>query len=198
MDEYELDIDDFTEEELQQFAEEAHQEYQEWNVNLDEMIKKLSDSNKIFLDKLYEDCGEKVFYIIFGYLNSDTLVEYDEMTENGVTKFLQELSEIYTLNFIELLIEFNKQEVELTEQEVDFQKVIAKLKRDVATLKKKVAQPSKYINTTQFEERYSLTKIQQKNLRTRHEYSLPYSIVNSRVLYEPEIIDKWMENYREQ
>lgn len=197
MNEYELDIDDFSDEEIQQFLEEADEEYSEWNINLTQNIEKLSDGNKIFLNQLYEDHGEKVFYIIFGYLNSDTLVEYDEMTDNGVSDFLQELDNTETLNFVELLIEFNKQEIELVEQDVDFEKTIAKLKRDVATLKKKLAQPSKYINTTQFEERYGLTKLQQKSLRTRIHDSLPYTIVNNRVLYEPEIIDKWMENYRQ-
>lgn len=197
MNEYEFDIDDFSDEEIQQFLEEADEEYSEWNINLTQNIEKLSDGNKIFLNQLYEDHGEKVFYIIFGYLNSDTLVEYDEMTDNGVSDFLQELDNTETLNFVELLIEFNKQEIELVEQDVDFEKTIAKLKRDVATLKKKLAQPSKYINTTQFEERYGLTKLQQKSLRTRIYDSLPYTIVNNRVLYEPEIIDKWMENYRQ-
>ena len=142
--EYEFDIDDFSDEEIQQFLEEADEEYSEWNINLTQNIEKLSDGNKIFLNQLYEDHGEKVFYIIFGYLNSDTLVEYDEMTDNGVSDFLQELDNTETLNFVELLIEFNKQEIELVEQDVDFEKTIAKLKRDVATLKKKLAQPSKY------------------------------------------------------
>ena len=196
MNENEFDIEDFSDEEIQQFLEEVDSEYDEWNINFPQNIEKLSDGNKIFLDKLYNEYGEKVFYIIFGYLNSDTLVEYDEMTDNGVSEFLQELNNTDTLNFVELLVEFNKQEIELTEQEVDFEKVIAKLKRDVATLKKKLAQPSKLITTTQFEERYGLTKIQQKSLRTKGGDSLPFSVINNRILYEPDIIDKWMENYK--
>lgn len=195
MNEHEIDIDDFSDEEIQQYLEEVDNEYNEWNINLTQNIEKLSDSNKIFLNQLYEDHGEKIFYIIFGYLNSDTLVEYDEMSDNGISEFLQKLNNEETLNFVELLIEFNKQEIELVEQEVDFEKIITKLKRDVATLKKKLAQPIKYINTKQFEERYSLSPLQQKSLRSKLNDSLPFIVINNRIFYEPDIIDKWMENF---
>lgn len=195
MNEHEIDIDDFSDEEIQQYLEEADNEYNEWNINLTQNVEKLSNSNKIFLNQLYENHGEKIFYIIFGYLNSDTLVEYDEMSENGVSEFLQELNNEDTLNFVELLIEFNKQEIELVEEEVDFEKIIAKLKRDVGTLKKKLAQPTKYINTKQFEERYALSPLQQKSLRSKLNDSLPFIVINNRIFYEPEIIDKWMENF---
>lgn len=198
MSEYEFDIDDFSDEEIQQFLEEADNEYNEWSINFTQNIEKLSDGNKIFLNQLYENHGEKVFYIIFGYLNSDTLVEYNEMTDNGVSDFLQELNNTETLNFVELLIEFNKQEIELVEKDVDFEKIIAKLKRDVSNLSNKLQQPSKYINTSQFEERYGLTKLQQKSLRSRMNDPLPFTVVNNKtILYEPEIIDKWMVNYRQ-
>lgn len=196
MNEYELDIDDFSDEKIQQFLEEADQEYQEWNINLDEMINKLSSNSKLFLNELYEKVGEKAFYIIFGYLSSNSLIEYNELTDNGLTDFLSVLNNSDTLQFIELLIDFGKQELNLFQEDVDFEKVISKLKRDVATLKKKVAQPSKYINTKQFEERYSLTPLQQKSLRSRLNDALPFTVVNNRIFYEPEIIDKWMENFR--
>lgn len=196
MKKYELDIDDFSDEEIQQFIEETIQEYDEWNVNLDTMINKLSIDSKLFLNTLYEKTGEKVFYIIFGYLNSDSLIDYNELTDNGFSEFLHELSNEDMLKFVELLIEFSKQEIELSEVEIDFEKIIKKLKKEVSILKKEIAQPSKYINTNQFEERYSLTTLQQKSLRTRVHDPLPFTIVNNRVLYEPDIIDKWMENFR--
>lgn len=196
MNDEELNIDDFSDEEIQQFLEEADQEYHEWNVNLDAMIEKLSDNSKLFLNELDENVGEKIYYIIFGYLTYDSMTEYNELTDNGLSDFISELNKNDTLKFVELLIEFNKQELELSEDEVDFDKVISKLKREVATLKKKLSQPSKYINTKQFEERYSLTPLQQKSLRTRLKDALPFTIVNNRVLYEPDIIDKWMENYK--
>lgn len=196
MNELELDIDNLTDEEILQLTNEIDDEYETWNVNLDTMINNLSDNNKIFLSTLSEQTGDKIFYIIYGYLNSESLVDYDEMTDGGMSEFINELDSENTLNFIELLIGFKKQEIELTEDEVDFDKIIVKLKRDVATLKKKLAQPSKLINTKQFEERYGFTRLQQKGLRGQKN-PVPYSMMNQKtIMYEPEEVEKWLENYK--
>ena len=143
---------------------------------------------------MIDKIGEKIFYIIYGYLNTDSLLEYDEMTSGGMTSFIQELDNKSTLNFIELIVDFKKQEIELIEDDVDFTKTISKLKRDVATLKKKLAQPSKLINTKQFEERYGFTRLQQKGLRGQKN-PIPYSMMNQKtIMYEPEEVEKWLEN----
>ena len=140
--------------------EESDAQYQNWNVNLDSMISNLPDSSKIFLSTLSDKIGDKVFYMIYGYLDSESLIDYDEMTDGGIRDFINKLNDENTLSFIELLIDFNKQDIALTEDDIDFEKIITKLKRDVATLKKKLAQPNKYINTKQFKERYGLTPLQ--------------------------------------
>ncbi|NOQ30591.1 MAG: hypothetical protein GQ570_05650 [Helicobacteraceae bacterium] len=197
MNELELDIDNLTDEEVLQLTNEIDNEYETWNVNLDNMINNLSDNNKIFLLTLSEQVGDKIFYMIYGYLNSESLVDYDEMTDGGMSEFINELDSENTLNFIELLIGFKKQEIELTEDEVDFDKIIVKLKRDVSTLKKKLSQPSKYINTKQFEERFGLTRLQQKGLRGKIQDPLPHTIANGKtILYDPEEVGKWLENYK--
>jgi hypothetical protein len=88
----ELDINDFTDEELLQYAIESDEEYQEWNVNLENLINSLSDDNKIFLSDLGERIGEKAFYIIYGYLNSENLIDYDDMTEGRMSEFVSQES----------------------------------------------------------------------------------------------------------
>jgi len=197
MNETELNIDNFSEEEISQFIKEADNEYQSWNVNLEKMISNLPDNSKIFLSTLNEQIGDKVFYMIYGYLDSESLIDYDEITDGGISEFINELNVENTLNFIELLIDFKKQELELIENDIDFEKIIAKLKRDVATLKKKLSQPNKYINTRQFEERYGLTPLQQKGLRGKITDALPYSMLNQKtIIYDPEEVEKWFENYK--
>lgn len=197
MNKTDINEDDFTYEEILQYLNEADEEYQEWNINLDIMIENLSDENKIFLSELSSKIGDKIFYLIYGYLNSENLIEYDEMTEGGISDFIDELGSSDTLNFIELLIDFKKQELAETQEEVDYSQIIKKLKRDVTTLKKKLEQPSKLINTKQFEERYGLSRVQQKGLRSKITDSLPYSMINKKtIMYDPEEVDKWFENYK--
>lgn len=197
MDEQDIDIEDFTEKEIAQFLEEADDNYHKWNVNLDSMISNISDNSKIFLSTLSDEIGDKVFYMIYGYLDSESLIDYDEMTDGGMSEFINILDNENTLSFIELLIDFKKQDIALTEDDIDFEKIIAKLKRDVAILKKKLAQPNKYINTKQFEERYGLTPLQQKGLRGKIIDALPYSMLNQRtIVYDPEEVEKWFENYK--
>ena len=197
MNETDINEDNFTYEEILQYMNEADDEYQEWNINLDVMIENLSNENKIFLSELSSKIGDKVFYLIYGYLNSESLIDYDEMSDGGIADLIDELDSDDTLNFIELLIDFKKQELVETQEEIDYSQIIKKLKRDVATLKKKLAQPSKLINTKQFEERYGLTRVQQKGLRGKITDPLPYSMVNDKtIMYEPEEVEKWLENYK--
>jgi hypothetical protein len=197
MNKLEQKIDSLSEKELINLIEETNYKYDNWNINLDKIVENLPNNSKIFLSDMVDEIGEKIFYIIYGYLNADSLIDYDEMTSGGITSFIQELDNKSTLNFIELIVGFKKQEIELVEDSVDFTKIISKLKREVATLKKKLAQPSKLINTKQFEERYGLTRVQQKGLRTKITDPLPYSVVNDKtIMYEPEEVEKWLENYK--
>ena len=122
MNDFNDDIDDFTEEEILQFMQEAGDEYQEWNANLASMVEKLNDSNKIFLSELNDKFDEKIFSIIYGYLNAENLVDFDELSNGGITSFLDELDNDNTLNFIELLIAFKNQDLELTEKALDVEK----------------------------------------------------------------------------
>lgn len=196
MDKLEQEIDNLTDKELVEFIDETNDEYDNWNIDIDKIIENLPDNSKIFLSDMMDKIGVKIFYIIYGYLNTDSLLEYDEMTSGGMTSFIQELDNKSTLNFIELIVDFKKQEIELIEDDVDFTKTISKLKRDVATLKKKLAQPSKLINTKQFEERYGFTRLQQKGLRGQKN-PIPYSMMNQKtIMYEPEEVEKWLENYK--
>ena len=197
MNETDINEDNFTYEEILQYMNEADDEYQEWNINLNVMIENLSDENKIFLSELSSKIGDKVFYLIYGYLNSESLIDYDEMSDGGIADLIDELDSDDTLNFIELLIDFKKQELVETQEEIDYSQIIKKLKRDVATLKKKLAQPSKYINTNQFEERFGLSKAQQKGLRSKIDDPLPCTITNGKtILYDPVEVEKWFENYK--
>jgi len=197
MNDIDYDIENLTDEELIQFIDETNSDYDNWNINLDNIINNLQDNNKIFLSDISDNYGDKIFYMIYGYLDSDSLLDYDEITNGGISEFIAELNENETLQFIELLVDFKKQDIELVENDINFEKIISKLKRDVATLKKKLAQPNKYINTKQFEERYGLTKIQQKRLRSKINDPLPYTMPNNKtILYDPIEIEKWLENYK--
>ena len=196
MNEFEQEIDNLTEKELVELIDETNDEYDNWNINIDKIVENLPANSKIFLSDMIDKIGEKIFYIIYGYLNTDSLIEYDEMTSGGMSSFIKELDTQSTLNFIELIVDFKKQEIELIEGDVDFTKIISKLKRDVATLKKKLAQPSKLINTKQFEERYGFSRLQQKGLRGQKN-PIPYSMMNQKtIMYEPEEVEKWLENYK--
>jgi len=197
MDDFDIDDDDFTDEEIAEYLNETIEEYDNWNVNLDILVSNLTDGSKIFLSELHEKVGDKIFYIIYGYLNSDSLIDYDELSNGGMSEFLNELNHVDILNLIELFVDFKKQEIELTESEINFKHIIIKLKRDVATLKKKLSQPSKFINTRQFEERFGLSPAQQKGLRGRINDPLPCTVPNGKtILYETVLVEKWLENYK--
>ena len=93
-----------TAEELNQYIDEINEEYDNWNINIQYTIDKLSDENKIFLNDFIKIHGEKILYIIYGYLTSDSLLEYDSLTNGGVNELFKEFDNIETLNFIDLLI----------------------------------------------------------------------------------------------
>jgi len=197
MNQLELDIDNLSDNELIKLLDRLDDDYGTWNINLEKTVENLPQKSKIFLYDLYCEVGEKIFYIIYGYLNADTIIEYNEMTNGGMSEFIQSLDVEATLNFIELIIDFKKQEIEFIEDDVDFNKVVSKLKRDVATLKKKLAHPSKLITTKEFEERYGLSRRQQKGLRGKITDPLPYSMINNKtIMYEPEEVERWLENYK--
>lgn len=197
MNEFNIDDDDFTDEEIAEYLNETIEEYDNWYVNLDTLVSNLTDGSKIFLYDLHEKVGDKIFYMIYGYLNSESLIDYNELSNGGMSEFIDELNHADILNLIELFIDFKKQEVELTESEINFEHIITKLKRDVSTLKKKLSQPSKFINTRQFEERFGLSPAQQKSLRGRIHDPLPCTVPNGKtILYEAILVEKWLENYK--
>lgn len=197
MNDFNMNDNDFTDDEIDEYLNETMEEYEEWNVNLDTLVSNLTDSSKIFLSELHEKIGDKIFYMIYGYLNSESLIDYDELTDGGMSEFIDELDNVDTLNIIELFIDFKKQDVALTKNDTDFEHIITKLKRDVATLKKKIAQPSIFINTRQFEERFGLSQAQQKGLRGKIHDPLPCTMPNGKtILYEAELVEKWLENYK--
>ena len=197
MNDFDMNDNDFTDDEIDEYLNETMEEYEEWNVNLDTLVSNLTDSSKIFLSELHEKIGDKIFYMIYGYLNSESLIDYDELTDGGMSEFIDELDNVDTLNIIELFIDFKKQEVALTKDDTDFEHIITKLKRDVAKLNKKIAQSSIFINTRQFEERFGLSKAQQKGLRGKIHDPLPSTIPNGKtILYETELVEKWLENYK--
>ena len=128
MNDFGIDDDDFTDAEIADYLNETIDEYDTWNVNLDTLVSNLTASSKIFLSELHEKVGDKIFYMIYGYLNSESLIDYDELTIGGMSKFINELESADTLNLIELFIDFKKQSVELTESDMDFEQIIKKLK----------------------------------------------------------------------
>ncbi|MEA3331688.1 MAG: hypothetical protein U9Q29_08360 [Campylobacterota bacterium] len=197
MDDFDIDDDDFTDEEIAEYLNETIEEYDNWNVNLDILVSNLTDGSKIFLSEIHEKVGDKILYMIYGYLNSENLIDYDELTSGGMSEFIDKLNHADTLNLIELFIDFKKQEVELTESEINFKHIITKLKRDVSTLKKKLSQPSIFINTRQFEERFGLSPDQQKGLRGRIHDPLPHTVPNGKtIMYEAAVVEKWLANYK--
>lgn len=196
------EIEQLSNKELNQLIEDTNNEYNEWNINFPNLVDNLKDCNKIFLNDLIQsdEVGERIIYIIYGLLDEEieSLNDYDEISNGGLSDIISLLNEEGTLQFIDLIVDFKKQNIELTEDEIDFNKIIAKLKREVASLKKKLSQPSKYINTKQFEERYGLTRLQQKGLRSKIHDPLPHTITNGKtILYEPTEVEKWLENYKE-
>ena len=78
-----------TAEELNQYIDEINEEYDNWNINIQYTIDKLSDENKIFLNDFIKIHGEKILYIIYGYLTSDSLLEYDSLTNGGVNELFK-------------------------------------------------------------------------------------------------------------
>ena len=193
----ELDKLNFSDEEIIEMMEETEEDFENWSLNFADVIEHLCDESKIFLSELSDKIGDTIFYMIYGYLNADNLIEYDEMTNGGVSEFIAKLDNTETLRFIELFIDIEKQEIGFSEIETDFKKVIAKLKRDVATLKNKLIKPSEYITTKQFEEMFGLTSVQQKGLRSKIHDPLPYTVTNGKtILYNEIEVSKWFENYK--
>ena len=191
-----LDELSLTEEELHQYVDEINEEYDNWmNVNIQYTIDKLSDKNKIFLNDFIHIYGEKILYIIYGYLTSDSLLEYDYLAKGGVTELFKKFDNIETLNFIDLLINFKKYDLEYSNEEVNFEQIIEKLQSDVDELKKKLGQ-SIVINTREFERRYGLSPAQQKSRRGKIKDPLPFICTNGKTIqYNTDEVEKWLENY---
>ena len=191
-----LDELGLTEEELNQYIDEINEEYDNWNIDIQYTIDKLSDENKIFLDDIINKYGEKILYIIYGYLTYDSLSEYDCATDGGVSELINTFDNEETLTFIDLLINFKKYDVQYSNEEVDFEQIIKKLKRDVYELKKKIEQPKILINTREFTERYGFSQAQQKSLRGKIRDPLPFVSSNGKTIhYNTEEVEKWLENY---
>lgn len=193
----EFDELDFSDEEIAEMVEEIEEDFESWSINFADVIEHLCDESKRFLSELSDKMGDTIFYMIYGYLNADNLIEYDEMTNGGVSGFIAKLDNTETLRFIELFVDIEKQEIGFSETKTDIKKVIAKLKRDVAILKNKLIKPSEYITTKQFEEMFGLTSVQQKGLRSKIHDPLPYTVTNGKtILYNEIEVSKWFENYK--
>ena len=191
------ELAEMSDDELQELIEEADEEYDNWHVDLSKAIENLQDDNKIFLNKLIKKHGDKVIYIIYGYLNSDSLLDYNYLTDGGVSEFINEFNDEDTLKVIELFIDFQRQELEYNEDEIDLKKELSYLKKEVRKLKNKNKQPTTFINTKQFNERYGYTPVQQKGMRSKRHDPLPFTRVNQKTIhYNVEEVEKWLENYK--
>ncbi len=122
----------------------------------------------------------------------------DKWIDGEVTQIIEQLNTNDTIKLIDLFVQLKQYQLNhVNISNIDLEKIITKLKRDVATLKKKASQPSKYINTKQFEDRFGLSRLQQKGLRGKINDPLPHTITNGKtILYDPEEVEKWLENYK--
>jgi len=104
MNQLELDIDNLSDNELIKLLDKLDDDYGIWNINLEKVIENLPYKSKIFLYDLYCEVGERIFYIIYGYLNSafwalikHELKEYAIFDDESTTFILKEkpFSNIY-------------------------------------------------------------------------------------------------------
>lgn len=185
----------------QEFNTSVDSSYQKEKLRIEQIIERLSDSNKIFLDEMIDkdEFGKPFLYVIFDFLdpNVDNLQSVDSWLDGEISdlfsKFKSNGSDIVKL--VDLFVQLQHFQLE-SKEEIDADKLIAKLKRDVYELKKKLEQPQTFINTKQFEDRFGLSQAQQKSLRSKIRDPLPHTITNGKtILYKTEEVEKWLENY---
>jgi hypothetical protein len=185
----------------QEFNDRVDNSYQKEKLRIDEILDRLSDNNKIFLDEMIdkEEFGSPFLFAIFDFLepNVDDLQTVDSWLGGEISylfsKFKSNGSDIVKL--VDLFVQLQHFQLE-SKEEIDTDKLIKKLKRDVYELKKKLEQPQDFINTKQFEDRFGLSQAQQKSLRSKMRDPLPHTITNGKtILYETEKVSKWLENY---
>jgi len=166
------------------------------------IIDKLSNNNKTFLNELIGNSkiGNKILYTVFDFLdeNVESLQSLDLWIDGEITQIIEQLNTNNTIKLIDLFVQLKQYKLNhVSLSNMDMEKIITKLKRDVAILNKKVSQPSKYINTKQFEDRFGLTRLQQKGLRGKIHDPLPHTVTNGKtILYDPEEAEKWLANYK--
>jgi hypothetical protein len=185
----------------QEFNNRIDNSYQKEKLHIEQILDRLSDNNKIFLDEMINknEFGKSFLFVIFDFLDSNVndLQTLDSWLDGQVSylfsKFKTNGSEI--LKMVDLFIQLQHFQLE-SKEEIDADKLITKLKRDVYELKKKLEQPQTFINTKQFEDRFGLSQAQQKSLRSKIRDPLPHTITNGKtILYKTEEVAKWLENY---
>ncbi len=185
----------------QEFNDRIYSSYQKEKLRIEEIIDRLADSNKIFLNNVVEreEFGKPFLFAIFDFLepNVENLQTVDNWLDGEISYFFSKFksngSDIVKL--VDLFTQLQHFQLE-SKDEIDADKLIKKLKRDVYELKKKLDQPKDFINTKQFEDRFALSQAQQKSLRSKIRDPLPHTITNGKtILYKTEEVEKWMENY---
>lgn len=185
-----------------EFNDSIDSSYQKEKLCIEEIVNRLTDNNKIFLDEILErkELGSSFLYAIFDFLdpNVENLQTVDNWLDGEISylfsKFKSNGSDIVKL--VDLFVQLQHFQIE-SKEEIDADKLIKKLKRDVYELKKKIEQPQALINTKQFEDRFGLSQAQQKSLRSKIRDPLPHAISNGKtILYKTEEVEKWLENYR--
>ena len=185
----------------QEFNNRIDSSYQKEKLHIEQIIDRLSDNNKIFLDEMIDkkEFGKSILFVIFDFLdpNVENLQTVDSWLDGEISylfsKFKSNGSDIVKL--VDLFVQLQYFQLE-SKEEIDADKLIKKLKRDVYELKKKLEQPQNFINTKQFEDRFGLSQAQQKSLRSKIRDPLPHTITNGKtILYKTEEVAKWLENY---
>jgi len=185
----------------QEFNTRVDSSYQKEKLRIEQIIERLSDNNKIFLDEMIDkkEFGKSILFVIFDFLdpNVENLQTVDTWLDGEISylfsKFQSNGSNIVKL--VDLFVQLQHYQLE-SKEEIDTEKLLKKLKRDVYELKKKLEQPQTFINTKQFEDRFGLSQAQQKSLRSKIRDPLPHTITNGKtILYKTEVVEKWLENY---
>lgn len=185
----------------QEFNDRIDNSYQKEKLRIEEILDRLSDNNKIFLDEMLqrEEFGTSFLYLLFDFLepNVENLQTLDSWLDGEVSYLFSKFKTNGTdiIKMVDLFIQLQHFQLE-SKEEIDADKLIKKLKRDVYELKKKFEQPQTFINTKQFEDRFGLSQAQQKSLRGKIRDPLPHTITNGKtILYKTVEVEKWLENY---
>ena len=126
----------------QEFNDRIYSSYQKEKLRIEEIIDRLADSNKIFLNNVVEreEFGKPFLFAIFDFLepNVENLQTVDNWLDGEISYFFSKFksngSDIVKL--VDLFTQLQHFQLE-SKDEIDADKLIKKLKRDVYELKKK-------------------------------------------------------------